>query len=100
MTTYKDLESSPFSEFKEWKEPKSNVQCSLKSVNVYVDGGMVTGGACVPDGVENGDHTVYFDAPTALGADERQTIEAAAQAVEAYGNTQLAVKLRAIIETK
>jgi hypothetical protein len=71
------------------------------SMNIYVDGGMVTGvAACVPDGVENGDHTVYFDAPTALRDDERQTIEAAAQAVEAYGNTQLAQKLRAILVAK
>jgi hypothetical protein len=70
------------------------------SMNIYVDGGIVTGGVCVPDGVENGDHTVYFDAPTALHDDERQTIESAALAVEAYGNTQLALKLRAILATK
>jgi hypothetical protein len=77
-----------------------NEQRDAASMNIYVDGGMVTGGACVPDGIENGDHTVYFDTPTALSNDERQTIEASAAAVEAYGNTGLAAKLRHILATK
>jgi tryptophanase len=82
------------------RAPVQSAPVSSLSVDIYVDGGMITGGHVVPDGVENGDHTVYFDAPTTLSNDERQTIEASAAAVEAYGNTGLAAKLRHILEIK